>query len=37
MRLLNRTTRRMSLTGAGSRLVAQLRPALDQIEGVVAV
>jgi DNA-binding transcriptional LysR family regulator len=30
-RLLNRTTRSVSLTGAGERLLQRLRPAVDQI------
>lgn len=31
IRLLHRTTRSVSLTDAGSRLVERLRPAMDQI------
>lgn len=30
-RLLNRTTRRLSLTDAGARLLAEVKPALDQL------
>ncbi|HEX3407879.1 MAG TPA: LysR family transcriptional regulator [Caulobacteraceae bacterium] len=33
--LLNRTTRKVSLTDAGERLLAHLRPALDEIGGAV--
>jgi DNA-binding transcriptional LysR family regulator len=35
MRLLNRTTRSVSLTDAGLRLVDRLRPAIDQIAGAL--
>jgi DNA-binding transcriptional LysR family regulator len=35
LRLLNRTTRKVSLTDAGQRLLARLRPALDEITGAV--
>jgi DNA-binding transcriptional LysR family regulator len=35
VRLLNRTTRKVSLTDAGERLLARLRPALDEIGGAV--
>ena len=35
VRLLNRTTRKVSLTDAGDRLLARLRPALDEISGAV--
>lgn len=35
VRLLNRTTRKVSLTDAGERLLARLRPALDEISGAV--
>lgn len=35
VRLLNRTTRKVSLTDAGERLLARLRPALDEIRGAV--
>jgi DNA-binding transcriptional LysR family regulator len=35
VRLLNRTTRSVSLTDAGRRLVGQLQPAIDQIEGAL--
>src|ERR1700731_169736 len=34
-RLLNRTTRSVSLTQAGIRLVDRLRPAFDQISGAI--
>ena len=34
-RLLNRTTRSVSLTDAGLRLLEQLRPAVDQISGAL--
>src|ERR1700716_1129039 len=33
VRLLNRTTRSVSVTDAGLRLLEQLRPAIDQIAG----
>ena len=36
VRLLNRTTRSVALTDAGTQLLAQIRPALRQIEGAVA-
>jgi len=36
VRLLNRTTRSVALTDAGTALLAQIRPALLQIEGAVA-
>ena len=35
VRLLNRTTRKVSLTDAGERLLLRLRPALDEINGAV--
>jgi DNA-binding transcriptional LysR family regulator len=35
VRLLNRTTRSVSLTEVGERLLAQLRPALDNFDAVV--
>src|ERR1700737_2906524 len=35
VRLLNRTTRSVSLTDAGSRLLERLRPAIDQIAGAL--
>jgi len=35
IRLLNRTTRSVSLTDAGSRLLERLRPAIDQIAGAL--
>ncbi len=35
MRLLNRTTRNVSLTQAGLRLLDRLRPAFDQISGAL--
>src|ERR1700756_985261 len=35
VRLLNRTTRSVSLTYAGLRLLNQLRPAFDQISGAL--
>ena len=35
MRLLHRTTRSMSLTDAGRRLLDRLRPAIDQIAGAL--
>ena len=35
VRLLNRTTRSVSLTDAGRRLLDQLRPAMDQIAGAL--
>ncbi|HEY1561243.1 MAG TPA: LysR family transcriptional regulator [Caulobacteraceae bacterium] len=35
VRLLNRTTRKVSLTDAGERLLGRLRPALDEITGAV--
>jgi len=35
VRLLNRTTRSVSLTDAGLRLLEQLRPAIDQISGAL--
>src|ERR1700674_3854613 len=35
VRLLNRTTRSVSLTHAGLRLVDRLRPAFDQISGAL--
>src|SRR5712675_2509082 len=34
-RLLNRTTRSVSVTDAGSRLLERLRPAIDQIAGAL--
>lgn len=36
VRLLNRTTRSVALTDAGTQLLEQIRPALQQIEGAVA-
>ena len=36
VRLLNRTTRSVALTEAGEKLLARLRPALDEIEAAVA-
>ena len=36
VRLLNRTTRSVALTDAGTKLLAQIRPALLQIEGALA-
>jgi DNA-binding transcriptional LysR family regulator len=36
VRLINRTTRRMSLTEAGERLFARFRPALAEMEAAVA-
>jgi DNA-binding transcriptional LysR family regulator len=36
VRLLHRTTRSVSLTDAGLRLLEQLRPAIDQISGALA-
>ena len=35
VRLLNRTTRSVSVTDAGLRLLEQLRPAIDQITGAL--
>jgi DNA-binding transcriptional LysR family regulator len=35
VRLLHRTTRSVSLTDAGLRLLEQLRPAIDQISGAL--
>jgi DNA-binding transcriptional LysR family regulator len=35
VRLLNRTTRSVSVTDAGQRLLEQLRPAIDQIAGAL--
>ena len=35
IRLLNRTTRSVSLTDAGRRLVDRLRPAMNQISGAL--
>jgi DNA-binding transcriptional LysR family regulator len=35
VRLLNRTTRSVSLTDAGHRLLERLRPAMDQIDGAL--
>jgi DNA-binding transcriptional LysR family regulator len=35
VRLLNRTTRSVSMTDAGQRLLEQLRPAIDQIKGAL--
>ena len=35
MRLLNRTTRSVSVTDAGLRLLEQLRPAIDQVAGAL--
>jgi DNA-binding transcriptional LysR family regulator len=35
VRLLNRTTRSVSLTDAGFRLLERLRPAIDQIDGAL--
>src|SRR6266404_8926206 len=35
VRLLHRTTRSVSLTDAGQRLLEQLRPAIDQIAGAL--
>jgi DNA-binding transcriptional LysR family regulator len=35
VRLLNRTTRSVSVTEAGSRLLEQLRPAINQIDGAL--
>jgi len=35
VRLLNRTTRSVTLTEAGAALLAQVRPALDQLQGAV--
>jgi DNA-binding transcriptional LysR family regulator len=35
VRLLNRTTRSMSLTDAGLRLLERLRPAIEQIDGAL--
>src|ERR1700748_2615428 len=35
VRLLNRTTRSVSLTDAGLRLLERLRPAIDQIDGAL--
>ena len=35
VRLLNRTTRSVSVTDAGLRLLEQLRPAIDQIAGAI--
>ncbi|HSZ53990.1 MAG TPA: LysR family transcriptional regulator [Caulobacteraceae bacterium] len=35
VRLFNRTTRKVALTSAGERLLARLRPALDEISGAV--
>src|ERR1700752_711739 len=36
VRLLQRTTRSVSLTDAGLRLLERLRPAMDQIAGALA-
>jgi len=35
VRLLNRTTRSVSLTDAGVRLLERLRPAIDQAAGAL--
>src|ERR1700723_3167875 len=35
VRLLNRTTRSVSVTDAGLRLLEQLRPAIEQIDGAL--
>src|SRR5882724_2423539 len=35
VRLLNRTTRSVSVTDAGQRLLERLRPAIDQIAGAL--
>src|ERR1700688_3658238 len=35
VRLLNRTTRSVSITDAGQRLLERLRPAIDQIAGAL--
>ncbi|MBV8651546.1 MAG: LysR family transcriptional regulator, partial [Alphaproteobacteria bacterium] len=35
VRLLNRTTRSVSLTDAGLRLLERLRPAMDQVAGAL--
>ena len=35
MRLLHRTTRSVSVTDAGQRLLERLRPAIDQIAGAL--
>src|SRR6266404_4928227 len=35
VRLLNRTTRSVSVTDAGLRLLEQLRPAIEQIDGAI--
>src|ERR1700722_8002180 len=35
MRLLHRTTRSVSVTDAGLRLLEQLRPAIEQIDGAL--
>src|SRR5258708_15951673 len=35
VRLLNRTTRSVSMTDAGGRLLERLRPAMDQVAGAV--
>lgn len=35
VRLLNRTTRSVTLTEAGGTLLAQVRPALDQLQGAI--
>jgi len=35
VRLFNRTTRSVTLTEAGSALLAQVRPALDQLQGAI--
>jgi DNA-binding transcriptional LysR family regulator len=35
VRLLNRTTRSVSVTDAGVRLLEQLRPAIEQIDGAL--
>src|ERR1700722_3739504 len=35
VRLLNRTTRSVSVTDAGMRLLEQLRPSIDQIAGAL--
>ena len=35
VRLLNRTTRSVTLTEAGGALLAQVRPALDQLQGAI--
>src|SRR6202045_1664099 len=35
VRLLNRTTRSVSMTDAGARLLERLRPAMDQVAGAL--